>query len=66
MKMTVGGLIAECEKSEAPDVSVRMLTILEKFEGRTFKDSQIIIIDKVDGVFYEIIDGKETKQDIPV
>ena len=66
MKLAIGGLLAECTKLEAPTVSLRMLTILEKIDGRRFEPSNIIIVDKYDGVYYQIVDGIETKEVIPV
>ena len=66
MRIAVGGLTAECDKVFAPLISERMLCILHNITDRIFPHSHVVIIDKIDGVFYEIVDGKETKENIPV
>jgi len=66
MRVAIGGLTAECDSIFVEQVSLRMHAILENIEDRIFPHSHIVIIDSVDRVFYEIVDGKETKQNIPI
>ena len=61
MLMATGGLTAEFDQVFAPIVSERMLCILQGIEDRTFPHSHVVILDKVEGVYYEIVDGIETK-----
>lgn len=66
MLIATGGLTAECDCMFEQQVRERMLCILENIEDRIFPHSHVVIVDKVDGVFYEIINGKEVKEDIPL
>ena len=65
MKMSHAGLTAEFERAEEPRIRTRMLLILEK-RRRKLPASNVVIVDKIDEVYYEIIDGFETKTKIPV
>lgn len=61
MVIGTGGLRAECLHSQEEQTRMRMLCILEKQFNRTFEETNVVIKDSVDKVYYEIVDGKETK-----
>ena len=66
MMLATGGLTAECDEVFEETVRERMLCILHNITDRVFPHSHVIIVDKHEGVYYEIVDGKETKEPIPI
>lgn len=65
MQTTVGGLIATHTRVEHPQISLRMLSILENIDNN-FELSNVVIVDKVDAVYYTVVNGKQIKEVIPV